>query len=99
MERILAFTMVSGLSACKNSDTDSGNASDSAAAPETTTAKTVPINTEPLKEDEETVLESIMEQLSDTHLKNKTVKWLAYYDINPGTSGASKSVALGMEGH
>lgn len=95
---ILAFTMVSGLSACNNSDTDSGNASDSTAAPETTAAKTVPINTEPLKEDEETVLDGIMEQLRDVpkSLKNGTVKWLAHYDINPGTSGASKSVALEM---
>ena len=37
-----------------------------------------------------------MEQLSDTEFKNKTVKWLAHYDLNPGTSGGSKSVALEM---
>lgn len=91
---LMAFSMVAGLSACGNSN--SGNETTTETTVETTTAKTVAVNTEALKEDEQTVLEDLMTQLQDVELENKEVKWMAHYDINPSTNGASKSVGLEM---
>ncbi len=99
---ILALSMAASLAACGNDDAqgDSGNAGNADATTTqettTTTALTVEVNTEALKEGEEEVLENAMSQLRDAELENKTVKWLAHYDINPSTNGASKSVALEM---
>ena len=104
---LMALSMVAGLTACGGDDTGSsgGNAGgaqdviDEAREEETTTtttAKTVAVNTEELKEDEAAVLEDVMTQLQDVELENKTVKWLAHYDINPSSNGASKSVGLEM---
>ena len=103
---LMALSMVTGLTACGGGDTgSSGNSGgaqdviDEAREEETTTtttAKTVAVNTEELKEDEATVLEDVMTQLQDVEMENKTVKWLAHYDINPSSNGASKSVGLEM---
>ena len=107
---LMAFTMVAGLTACGGGDTTTSGGGNAGGAQDvideareeetttTTTAKTVAeINTEELKEDEATALEDIMTQLQDVEMENKTVKWLAHYDINPSTAtGASKSVALEM---
>lgn len=90
---VLALSMTAGLTACKN-----GGGADATTTTETTTTTgvTVAINTEGLKEGEEEVLANAMSQLRDVEMENKTVKWLAHYDLNPSTSGASKSVALEM---
>lgn len=106
---LMAISMVAGLTACGGDDTSSGSGNKPSDAQDvideareeettvTTTAKTVALNTEELKEDEAAVLDDIMTQLQDVEMENKTVKWLAHYDINPSTAtGASKSVALEM---
>ena len=97
---ILALTMVSGLTACGGGgDTTGGNAgggNETTAEVTTTTAVTVAINEEGLKDGEQEVLEGVMSQLQDVELENKEIKWLAHYDLNPSTNGASKSVALEM---
>ncbi len=95
---LMAISMVAGLTACNNTSDGGeggGDATETTTAA-TTTAKTVAVNTEELKEEEEDTLESVMEQLQDVELENKTVKWMAHYDINPSSSGASKSVGLEM---
>ncbi|MCD7730411.1 MAG: hypothetical protein LUI05_02795 [Oscillospiraceae bacterium] len=88
---IMALSMTAALTACGDSESESAEETTT-----TTTAKTVAVNTETLKEDEETALEEVMTQLQDVELENKTVKWLAHYDINPTSTGASKSVGLEM---
>lgn len=102
---ILALTMTAGLAACSSGDDTGagGNAGGGGAeatttqetAP-TTTAATVAINEEGLKEGEDEVLANAMSQLRDAELENNEVKWLAHYDLNPSTNGASKSVGLEM---
>lgn len=93
---VLALSMTAGLAACKNDGNPGGGNDTTTTTQETTTTITVAVNTEGLKEGEEEVLENAMSQLRDVELENKTVKWLAHYDLNPSTSGASKSVALEM---
>lgn len=102
---LLALSMVSGLAACSSDSgttadggNGGGNAGEETTTAEvvTTTAATVAINEEGLKDGEQEVLDNAMSQLRDTELANKEVKWLAHYDINPSTNGASKSVALEM---
>ena len=62
-----------------------------------TTGNTVAINTEKLNdEDQQAVNEAADSLLADCELENKTIKWLAHYDLNPDTRGGSKSVALEM---
>ena len=94
---LTALTLTAGLTACGGSGNGSGNtAEETTTTAETTTAKTVAVNTETLKAEEEDVLADVMSQLQDVELENKTVKWLAHYDINPSSNGASKSVGLEM---
>lgn len=93
---IMALTMTAALTACGDKTADGGSTSEDTTVT-TTTAKTVAINEEGLKEGEEEALEEVMTQLQDVELENKTVKWLAHYDLNPDTAtGASKSVGLEM---
>lgn len=94
---VLALSMTAGLAACGDGETTSGGG-DATTTQETTTttAVTVAVNTDTLKDGEEEVLENAMSQLRDAEIENKTVKWLAHYDLNPSTNGASKSVALEM---
>ena len=97
---IMALSMTAALTACGDkggdADTNGGNAAETTAEVTTTTAKTVAINEEGLKDGEQEVLEEVMTQLQDVEMENKTVKWLAHYDLNPSTTGASKSVGLEM---
>ena len=90
---LMALSMMAGLTACGNNDGSSDATSEETT---TTTAKTVAVNTEELKEDEAAALEDTMSQLQDVELENKTIKWLAHYDLNPSSNGASKSVGLEM---
>ena len=100
---LTALTLACGLTACGGGDSgeDGGaqgaidNATEETTTT-TTTAKTVATNTETLKADEETVLEDVMTALQDVTLENNTVKWMAHYDLNPSSNGASKSVGLEM---
>lgn len=91
---LMALSMMAGLTACGNNDGSSDATSEETTT--TTTAKTVAVNTEELKEDEAAALEDTMSQLQDIELENKTIKWLAHYDLNPSSNGASKSVGLEM---
>lgn len=92
---VTALSVTAALAGCGGGDTaGGGDASEETTT--TTTAKTVSVNTEGLKDDEEEVLAGVMEQLQDVEMENKTVKWLAHYDINPSSTGASKSVGLTM---
>ena len=91
---LMALSMMTGLTACGNNDGSSDATSEETTT--TTTAKTVAVNTEELKEDEAAALEDTMSQLQDVELENKTIKWLAHYDLNPSSNGASKSVGLEM---
>ncbi|MGN0609535.1 MAG: ABC transporter substrate-binding protein [Oscillospiraceae bacterium] len=92
---VMAISLTAALTGCGGDDSGSGNA-ETTEETTTTTAKTVSVNTEELKEDEATVLDDVMTQLQDVEMENKTVKWLAHYDINPSSTGASKSVGLEM---
>ncbi|MBQ8826193.1 MAG: extracellular solute-binding protein [Oscillospiraceae bacterium] len=95
----MALAMTAGLTACGSDDGGAQDVVDNVleeTTATTTTAKTVAVNTEELKEDEVDALEDTMSQLQDVELENKTIKWLAHYDINPSTSGASKKVELEM---
>ncbi len=91
LSAIMALSMLAGLSACK---TD-GNGSNTTEGT-TTTQATVEKNTETLKEDEAAALDEATSQLSDVTLENKTIKWLAHYDLNPDTTGKSKATQLEM---
>lgn len=100
---IMAMALTAGLTACGGGDNEETSGTTAEGAAETTTeattttpALTVDINTESLKEGEDEVLAGAMAQLKDVELENKEIKWLAHYDINPSTNGASKSVALEM---
>ncbi len=90
---IMALSMTAALTACGDSE---GSTTEETTTVTTTTAKTVAVNTEGLQEDEEQILTDVMTQLQDVELENKTVTWLAHYDINPSTTGASKSVGMEM---
>ncbi len=95
---IMAVGMVSALTACGNNGADNSDsdATTTTTSATTTTGVTVAVNTAELQDDEETALEDTMSQLPDVELENKTIKWLGNYDLNPSTTGESKSVALEM---
>ncbi len=98
----LAITMVASLTACGDSNGSEASKDDvvndvlEETTTTTTTGVTVEVNTEELKEDEVDVLATAMDQLQDVELANKEIKWLAHYDLNPSTNGASKKVELEM---
>lgn len=93
---VMALSLTAALTACGDKG-ENGDATTTTTTMATTTAKTVDINTAELQEDEQSTLEDVMSQAQDVELENKTVKWLAHYDINPNAeTGASKSVGLEM---
>ncbi len=91
---IAAIVMVSGMTACGSSE--EADTADETTSATTTTGVTVAVNTEALKEEEEDALSDVMSKLRDVELENKEIKWLAHYDINPNTNGASKKVEIEM---
>lgn len=96
---IMALTMAFGVTACGDTSSDESGATDettTTAEVTTTTAVTVAINENNLVEGEDEIIANVAEKLPDKELENTTIKWLAHYDINPSTSGASKSVALNL---
>ncbi len=95
-----ALTFALSLSACGGSS-DSGNAGGGegvATTAETTTAITVELNTETVSEEDQGTLDKAADEfLPDVELENKTIKWLAHYDLNPNTSaGVSESIPLNL---
>ncbi len=90
---ISALTLTMSMTACGGSG--SGDETTVATAA-TTTAATVTLNTETLAEEDAQTLEDIAnEKLRDVELENKTIKWLAHYDINPSTArGDTKAVNI-----
>ncbi|MDE6592189.1 MAG: extracellular solute-binding protein [Oscillospiraceae bacterium] len=94
MSVLTAAAMAACLTGC--GDSGSGTEVSQTTIPATTTAG-VEINTEVLnEEDKSKVADAADNLLSDEELENKTIKWLAHYDINPNSAGNSKSVQLEM---
>lgn len=91
---LMAVSMAFGLCACGGSDESSEETT--TAEVTTTTTATVAINTETLNEEDQGTLDDVSSKLVDQELENKTIKWLAHYDLNPSTSGQSESVALNL---
>ena len=88
---ISALSMAMSLAACGGSFEEQTEAM----TQETTTQATVEINTATLAEDDQQTLDDVAaEYLRDVELENKTIKWLAHYDLNPSTDGSSKKVEL-----
>ncbi|MDE6133621.1 MAG: hypothetical protein K2G04_09670, partial [Oscillospiraceae bacterium] len=97
MSGVLAITMTAALAACDNSENpSSADGADATTTTEatTTTAATVAVNENELNDEQVDALSSAMSQLKDVELENKEIKWLAHYDLNPSTNGASKKVEL-----
>lgn len=87
----LAVLMAASVSACG----DSGSSGDAAGS--TSTESEALVTTEPGKELNESQKEQIASLTDnsalDKELSNKTIKWLAHYDINP-SAGATKGTEL-----
>ncbi|MBD5139917.1 MAG: hypothetical protein HDT25_00660, partial [Ruminococcus sp.] len=98
MSGVLALTMAASLAACGNDDSSSGGNSGADATTTTeattTTAATVAVNDNELNDEQVDALSGAMSKLKDVELENKEIKWLAHYDLNPSTNGASKKVEL-----
>ncbi len=97
---ISALAVAMSFASCSSS---SGGTTGETTAAETTTAATttqvtVEVNTATLAEESQMTLDEAADSvLPDIELENKTVKWLAHYDLNPNTaSGASESVNLNV---
>ena len=90
---ISALSMAMSLAACGGSAEEQTEA----VTQETTTQATVEVNTATLAEDDQQTLDDMAaEYLRDVELENKTIKWLAHYDINPSGDGKSESVAMNL---
>ncbi|MCM1525305.1 MAG: hypothetical protein NC120_12710, partial [Ruminococcus sp.] len=82
---VSALTLTMSLTACTDGNSDSTVGNNETVT--TTTAATVSLNTATLNEEDANTLENAAkENLKDVDLENKTIKWLAHYDINPSTS-------------
>lgn len=98
---ISALTLTLSMTAC-GGDSSSNGGSDSSAdettTVTTTTAATVGLNTATLAEEDAATLEEVADkELKDVELENKTIKWLAHYDINPSTAkGDSEAVNISL---
>ncbi|MGN0643055.1 MAG: ABC transporter substrate-binding protein [Huintestinicola sp.] len=91
---LTALSLTMGMTACGGSD-EGGD--ETTAAATTTTQATVEINTATVAEEDQATLDAAADTyLRDVELENKTVKWLAHYDINPSTSGNSESIPLNL---
>lgn len=90
---ISALTLTMSLAACGSEE---GDTTATEATVTTTTAATVELNTATYAEEDKQTLDDLAnEQLRDVELENKTIKWLAHYDINPSTSkGDSEAVNI-----
>ncbi|MBQ7782718.1 MAG: extracellular solute-binding protein [Oscillospiraceae bacterium] len=90
---VSALSLTMSMTACGGGSAEETTAATAA----TTTAATVEINTATVAEEDQKTLDQVAEEnLRDVELENKTIKWLAHYDINPTTSGNSESVPLNL---
>ncbi len=92
---VMALSLTMGLTACGGGESTVEDAAEVTTVT-TTTAVTVEINEEGLKDGEQGVLESALAELPEAELENKVIKWMAHYDINPSTTGESKKIDLEM---
>lgn len=89
MAMTVALSSVMSLAAC--SDGGSGTVTEAT----TTTARTVPINSETLAAEEQEQVAGVADLLPDVELENKNIKWFSFYDpFHPTTAGNTKSVSL-----
>lgn len=97
---ISALTLTLSMTACGGDSSSNGGSSSSAdeITATTTTAATVELNTATLAEEDAATLEEVADkELRDVELENKTIKWLAHYDINPSTAkGDSEAVNISL---
>ena len=85
---ILALSMVCGLTAC---------GSEEVSVEETTITTTgVTINTAEFSDEDKEMINKTAEEKISGELENKTIKWMANWDINPDNTGKSKSAQLTM---
>ncbi len=94
---ISALTLSVSMTACGGDDSGTVDSTDVTTVT-TTTAATVELNTATYaEEDAETLEELADKELQDVELENKTIKWLAHYDINPSTAkGDSEAVNISL---
>lgn len=94
---VSALALTLSMTACGGDSEGSSSGETTSETVETTTMATVAINTETVKEEDQATLDQIADEyLQDIELENKTIKWLAHYDLNPSTDGRSESVALNL---
>lgn len=87
-----ALMVISCFSGCSD---DNVMDETSGTTPASEITETVPINTAVLNDEEQNAVdEAANGLLPETELENKTIKWLAHFDLNPNSTGNSKSVAL-----
>ena len=75
----LALIMAAAMASCDKSEGDSSSA-----------AKISKLNAK-----QEEMVKGLLDKLPDIELENKTIKWLAHYDINPA-DGKAASPALSL---
>ncbi len=91
---ISALTLSMSMTACGEGGETAETTAETVA---TTTQVTVEVNTATVAEEDQKTLDQVAdEMLQDVELENKTIKWLAHYDLNPTTTGNSESVALNL---
>lgn len=78
-----------GLTACKSEEA-------SETEEVTTTTTGVTINTSELSDEDKDALNQAADEKISVELENKTIKWMANWDINPDNTGKSKSAELTM---
>lgn len=85
LSALTASALLCGLAACGGGDTPQT---------ETTPQATVPINTQPLSEEDADKVGEVADTLSG-ELENKTIKWFSFYDpFHATTSGNTKALSL-----
>ncbi|MBQ7991203.1 MAG: extracellular solute-binding protein [Oscillospiraceae bacterium] len=94
-----ALAVSLSITACSSTTEESPagtTASEAVATAETTTAATVEINTETVREEEQAAVDSAASKLRDIELENKEIKWLCHWDLNPDTTGKSMPIPLNL---
>jgi ABC-type glycerol-3-phosphate transport system substrate-binding protein len=74
-----ALTLCFGMAACGSSSSDDSST----------------VNTKKLSDEDQAKVDDLADQLPDVELENKTIKWLAHYDINPA-EGQTEDPAISL---
>ena len=95
---VSALTLTVSMTACGGSGGSEGGNTTENTTVTTTTAATVELNTATYAEEDAATLQEVADkELQDVELENKTIKWLAHYDINPSTTkGDSEAVNISL---